>query len=110
MRMLIQFFRRLFGKPRSFAQAQADDRAALRAAARAADRRADAAAEESQIQDNSFLIEEAYNQDPGVVQHIQTFSRATRGGDWLYTFTQEWPAPNLKHQLSYTLPMAQHRR
>jgi hypothetical protein len=62
--------------------------------------------EESQIQDNSFLIEEAYNQDPGVVQHIQTFSRATRGGDWVYTFTQEWPAPNLKHQLSYTLPMA----
>jgi hypothetical protein len=62
---------------------------------------------ESQIQDNSFLIEEAYNQDPGVVQHIQTFSRATRGGDWLYTFTQEWPAPTIKHQLSYTLPMAQ---
>jgi hypothetical protein len=60
---------------------------------------------ESQIQDNSFLIEEAYNQDPGVVQHIQTFSRATRGGDWLYTFTQEWPAPNLTHQLSYTLAM-----
>jgi hypothetical protein len=24
---------------------------------------------ESQIQDNSFLIEEAYNHDPGVVQH-----------------------------------------
>ena len=22
------------------------------------------------IQDNSFLLEEAYNQDPGVVQHI----------------------------------------
>jgi hypothetical protein len=25
------------------------------------------------IQDNSFLVEEAYNQDAGVVQHIQTF-------------------------------------
>jgi hypothetical protein len=62
---------------------------------------------ESQIQDNSFLIEEAYNQDPGVVQHIQTFSRSTRGGDWLYTFTQEWPVPAITHQLSYTLPMAQ---
>jgi hypothetical protein len=61
---------------------------------------------ESQIQDNSFLIEEAYNQDPGVVQHIQTFSRATRVGDWLYTFTQEWPAPGITHQLSYTLAMA----
>lgn len=61
---------------------------------------------ESQIQDNSFLIEEAYNQDPGVVQHIQTFSRATRGGNWLYTFTQEWPVPKITHQLSYTLAMA----
>jgi hypothetical protein len=61
---------------------------------------------QSQIQDNSFLIEEAYNQDPGVVQHIQTFSRATRGGDWLYTFTQEWPVSGITHQLSYTLSMA----
>ena len=31
------------------------------------------------IQDNSFLIEEAYNQDPGVVQHISGFQRDTRG-------------------------------
>ncbi|HEX2833348.1 MAG TPA: transporter [Thermoanaerobaculia bacterium] len=54
------------------------------------------------ISDNSFLIEEAYNQDPGVVQHISTFER-TRGGEWAYSFTQEWPAPNLTHQLSYTL-------
>jgi len=27
-----------------------------------------------QIQDNSFLVEEAYNQEFGVVQHIQSFS------------------------------------
>jgi hypothetical protein len=66
-----------------------------------------APAEEAGIQDNSFLIEEAYNQDPHVVQHIQTFSRATRGGDWAYSFTQEWPAPNLKHQLSYSIPVSQ---
>jgi hypothetical protein len=59
------------------------------------------------IADNSFLIEEAYNQDPGVVQHIQTFTRATRGGDWLYTFTQEWPVGSMRHQLSYTLPVQQ---
>jgi hypothetical protein len=59
---------------------------------------------EAPIQDNSFLIEEAYNQEAGVVQHIQTFSRSTRGGDWAYTFTQEWPARGLRHQLSYTLP------
>ena len=55
------------------------------------------------IQDNSFLVEEAYNQDPGVVQHIQTFMRSTRANEWLYTFTQEWPVPGVRHQLSYTL-------
>ena len=65
-----------------------------------------AEADDSPIQDNSFLIEEAYNQDPHVVQHISTFSHLTRGGDWAYSFTQEWPAPNLRHQLSYTIPIA----
>lgn len=56
------------------------------------------------IQDNSFLIEEAYNQERGVVQHINTFQRL-RSGNWAYTFTQEWPVPDLKHQFSYTLPI-----
>jgi chemotaxis signal transduction protein len=57
------------------------------------------------IQDNSFLIEEAYNQEHGVVQHINTFSRLAGSGDWVYTFTQEWPVHDEKHQLSYTLPI-----
>lgn len=57
------------------------------------------------IQDNSLLTEEAYNQDPGVVQHINFFQRDSRTHDWLYTFTQEWPAPSITHQLSYTLPI-----
>jgi hypothetical protein len=56
------------------------------------------------IQDNSFLVEEAYNQDPGVVQHINTWQRS-RGGDLVYSFTQEWPVPGLTHQLSYTVPI-----
>ena len=56
------------------------------------------------IQDNSFLIEEAYNQEAGVVQHISSFARFVDSKDWAYTFTQEWPAPrNPRHQLSYTL-------
>lgn len=55
------------------------------------------------IQDNSFLIEEAYNQERGVVQHISLFARA-RDGSWAYTFTQEWPFRGRRHQLSYTLP------
>lgn len=55
------------------------------------------------IQDNSFLVEEAYNQERGVIQHIQTF-QIMRDGSWLYTFTQEWPVPGQTHQLSYTVP------
>ena len=55
------------------------------------------------IQDNSFLIEEAYNQESGVVQHISAFTRFWNSKDWAYTFTQEWPLPRRsRHQLSYT--------
>lgn len=57
----------------------------------------------AQIQDNSFLVEEAYNQDPGVVQHITVFTHATHGRDWDASFTQEWPLGGVKHQLSYTV-------
>lgn len=57
------------------------------------------------ISDNSFLIEEAYNQEAGIVQHISAFSRAA-GGDWLYTFTQEWPLAGQKHQVGFTVPLA----
>ena len=59
---------------------------------------------EGPIQDNSFLVEEAYNQEPGVVQHISTFTRFQESKDWVYTFTQEWPVGGLTHQLSFTLP------
>lgn len=58
------------------------------------------------IQDNSFLIEEAYNQDDGVVQHIHQFVRSNGSGDWIGAFTQEWPASGVRHQLSYTLAAA----
>lgn len=53
------------------------------------------------IQDNSFLIEEAYNQERGVVQHISLFSREKGGERWSYSFTQEWPFKGQRHQLSY---------
>jgi len=56
------------------------------------------------IQDNSFLIEEAYNQEPGVIQEISTLARFWNSKDWICTFTQEWPAPaDWRHQLSYTV-------
>jgi hypothetical protein len=56
------------------------------------------------IEDNSFLIEEAYNQDPGVIQHISEF-QYMKNKTWLYTFTDEWPVPGRKHQLSTTIPV-----
>jgi DtxR family Mn-dependent transcriptional regulator len=58
-----------------------------------------------EIADNSFLVEEAFNQEPGVFQHIFNV-RLDRGGDWQATFTQEWPVFSQAHQFSYTLPYA----
>lgn len=57
------------------------------------------------IADNSFLLEEAYNQEPGVVQHISALQRSLRSGGWGYTFTQEWPVAVQRHQVSFTVPV-----
>jgi hypothetical protein len=65
---------------------------------------AQSAPEPKPIQDNSFLVEEAYNQEFGVVQHINAVTRFWDSKDLVYTFTQEWPVPgDARHQLSYTL-------
>jgi hypothetical protein len=56
------------------------------------------------IQDNSFLIEEAYNQEPGVVQHIGSFRR--QGDDRFFAFTQELPLGSQAHQFSWSVPYA----
>jgi len=58
-----------------------------------------------EITDNSFLVEEAFNQEAGVVQNIFTWTRA-RQGKWNGSFTQEWPAPGMTHQFSYSIPFA----
>jgi hypothetical protein len=64
------------------------------------------------IMDNSFLVEEAYNQEPGVVQHIfnavHTVESVSGPDDraWIFAFTQEWPVFSQKHQLSYTIPFS----
>ncbi|MFT3745945.1 MAG: hypothetical protein QM785_16870 [Pyrinomonadaceae bacterium] len=54
------------------------------------------------IEDNSFLLEEAYNQEKGVIQYIQTFHRE-RGGNFAYSFTNEMPIKKQQHQFSYTI-------
>jgi hypothetical protein len=64
-----------------------------------------AARAETPIRDNSFFVEEAYNQEPGVVQHISTMEAREDGG-WQYGFTQEWPLGAQAHQLSFGLPLA----
>jgi hypothetical protein len=57
------------------------------------------------IEDNSFLIEEAYNQEEGVVQHIFT-GLYQPGSPWLlsFGFTQEWPLFSSAQQLSFSIP------
>ena len=57
------------------------------------------------IEDNSFLIEEAYNQEAGVVQHIfqAVYSNDPRQRGWTFAFTQEWPISGMDHQFSYTI-------
>ena len=62
------------------------------------------------IMDNSFLVEEAYNQEDGVVQHIFSGIYGVdrlRGPDDKsldLVFTQEWPVFSQTHQFSYTVP------
>src|SRR3569833_1952080 len=58
------------------------------------------------IQDNSFLVEEAYNQEDGVIQHINSFQGAVGTGTWVYSETDEWPLRTQKHQLSLTTQSA----
>ena len=53
------------------------------------------------ITDNSFLVEEAFNQEAGVFQNI--FGAMRTQGGWASTFTQEWPVVSQTHQLSYTV-------
>lgn len=59
----------------------------------------------SPIQDNSFLVEEAYNQEHGVVQTIFTYQRVAGSPGYASSLTQEWPAPGQSHQISLTVPL-----
>jgi hypothetical protein len=59
------------------------------------------APEPFRITDNSFLVEEAFNQEKGVFQNI--FGAVLVNGEWAASFTQEWPLGTQTHQISYTL-------
>jgi len=59
------------------------------------------------IEDNSFFIEEAYNQEDRVIQHISNaLLSLTPEQQLLYTFTEEVPVGGQSHQLSLTLPIS----
>src|SRR4029078_178351 len=64
-----------------------------------------ASAQTPVVQDNSFLMEEAYNQETGIVQHIFTLLIHRGTSDFEGAFTQEWPVGRITHQLSYDLPL-----
>lgn len=58
-----------------------------------------------EIIDNSFFVEEAFNQDDGTVQTIGTLRMSARN-EWDSSLTQEWPVLGRTHQLSYSIPYA----
>lgn len=51
------------------------------------------------IEDNSMFIEEAFNQEAGIIQHISNL--LVTKGDVVYAYTQEIPLADVKHQLSF---------
>jgi DtxR family Mn-dependent transcriptional regulator len=53
------------------------------------------------ITDNSFLVEEAFNQEARVFQNI--FNAIRLNDAWNFSFTQEWPLGSERHQFSYTV-------
>jgi hypothetical protein len=58
------------------------------------------------ISDNSFLIEEAYNQEPGVIQFIQSYQynkTDEANSSHSYSLTVEAPIKSEAHQISLTL-------
>lgn len=57
------------------------------------------------VEDNSFLIEEAYNQEPGVLQFIQSYQYMDPAHEWTYNFTNEIPITDQTHQFSYVIPV-----
>lgn len=55
------------------------------------------------IEDNSFLLEEAFNQEWGVYQFIQKYQTSERAGGYEYSFENEIPITDKTHQFSYEL-------
>jgi Putative MetA-pathway of phenol degradation len=55
------------------------------------------------LQSNGLLVETAYHQEAGELQHTFAMSRTNRR-NWASVFTEEIPLGSGKHQLSFSLP------
>lgn len=58
----------------------------------------------AKIEDNSFLLEEAYNQEPGVHQFIQAWQNFQQADESQYYFEHEFALGSAPHQGSYYIP------
>ena len=58
------------------------------------------------LDDNSFLVEEAYNQDRGEVQHTlnAVYSNDSKRRGWSFNFEQEWWLFTEDHQIAFSIP------
>ena len=58
--------------------------------------------------DNSFLVEEAYNQDRGEVQHTlnAVYSNGFWRQGWSFNFEQEWWLFTQDHQVAFSIPFS----
>jgi hypothetical protein len=58
--------------------------------------------------DNSFLVEEAYNQDRGEVQHTlnAVYSNDFKRRGWSFNFEQEWWLFTEDHQVAVSVPFS----
>lgn len=57
----------------------------------------------AKIEDNSFLLEEAYNQKPGEFQFIQRYQGYNSGREYLFSSEGEVPLGSVQHQFSYQI-------
>lgn len=56
------------------------------------------------FEDNSFLFDEAINQEKGIMQYVSNlYFDNVNGGNLLYNFTQEIPVGGEQHQLNYSI-------
>lgn len=57
------------------------------------------------LQDNSFLVEEAYNQEEGILQHVGLFIRDTETDAWLLQLRTDVPLGSIMQQASLVVPI-----